>query len=583
MTGPRDDELAAMLEARADRLPPTAAREVMAAVRGEIQGPKGGALFSVVPVTRTRGMNDPAGWAAVGLVAVLVLAVVGGRLEQRPSAPAGSGTGSGSPASSVGVTGEPAATVMAPAANTITVAELRAGLDYGSLYGRIVLLTGSLRVTEFRCFTPQACGSIEIVGLEGVEVSDRWGTWSAEAVLATVNAHPGPSLMAFRVHVSGLELLGWPQQDPAAPVTVARLAAGIHGISGDDLAIVSGWLGPWLVSCDPPSPSGGAVNCRNMRPALADGTTGSSGTDIGEAVEVTLAAGSRIGDAFLRGLEGPFLVRANADRGGSLPPYEVVASLNASDIVRVETASSPIAMTVEQFQGALEDGSLDGRLIAITGWLQPSGALCPAGVPQPCTLFVILGLGDLRVTWDGPVSATSRVPGGQVLQPPSTTAGTLLVTPRDGHLVLLGRLIGNLERPASIQELTDTNGRLLFPRRDPLALTSVAGWLVVGIQSCTLTGPDATPCPGPGPLLTDVEPSPDGLMTNVVRQQSVRVWPGAVGIDPAKVVTPGPFLYRIAIDSPCASSAVLCDRASTESWEVMARYDIDTVYRVVVP
>ncbi len=583
MTEPRDDQLAAMLEARADRLPPTAAREVMAAVRAEIRTPKGGALFSVVPVTRTHAMSGRAGWAAVGLVAVLVLAVMGGRLDQRPSTPAGSGAGSGSPVSTVGATGGPAATAMAPAAATITVAELRDGLDNGSLNGRIVLLTGSLKVREFRCFTPQACGSIEIVGLEGVEVSDRW--WGAETVLTAVNAHPGDSLMAFRAHVSGLELLGWPQQDPAAPVTVARLAAGIDGISGDDLAIVSGWLGPWLVSCASPSPSSGAVNCRDMRPALADGTTGSSGTEIGEAVEVTVAAGSRIGDAFLRGLEGPFLVRHNAYGGGDLPPYEVVASLNPPDIVRVETMPSA-AEAAAELRAALEDGSMDGRLIAITGWLQPSGALCPADATQPCTLFVILGLG-IGVTWDGPISTVNRLLEGQLLQPPSTTAGTLLVTPRDGHLVLLGRLIGSLERPASIQELTD--GDLLWQRSNPLALTAVAGWLVVGgIQSCRAPGPDATPCPGPGPLLTDVEPSPDGRMTNYDRQQSVRVWPGAVGIDPAQAVTPGPFLSRTVIGSTCdgpldRSEGWTCAGGPTWSWEVMARYDAGSVYRVVVP
>ncbi|MDP2349802.1 MAG: hypothetical protein Q8M74_01430, partial [Chloroflexota bacterium] len=130
------------------------------------------------------------------------------------------------------------------------------------------------------------------------------------------------------------------------------------------------------------------------------------------------------------------------------------------------------------------------------------------------------------------------------------------------------------------------DGRLLA-RMDPFALAAVAGWLVVGgIHSCPAPGPDATPCPGPGPLLTDREPSPDGLMTNDVHQQSVRVWPGAVGIVPGSVVTSGPFLYRITPrcvardqdgqDTPCFGSLV-------RSWEVMARYDASTVYRVVVP
>ena len=219
-----------MLEARADRLAPTATNEVLAAVRGEIQRPKGGALFSVVPVTRTRGMNGPAGWAAVGLVAVLVLAVVGGgRLDLKPSTPAGSGAGSGSPGSSVGATGEPAATVMAPAANTITVAELRAGLDDGSLNGRIVLLTGSLKVTPLRCLGD--CQRVEVTGLEGVGVRYRETSTSPADVRTIIDGHPGPSLMAFRVDVSDLVLLGWVTQGAQVALTVAGLTSLGHALS----------------------------------------------------------------------------------------------------------------------------------------------------------------------------------------------------------------------------------------------------------------------------------------------------------------------------------------------------------------
>ncbi len=584
MTEPRDDQLAAMLEARADRLPPTAAREVMAAVRAEIQRPKGGAVFSVVPVTRAHAMSGAAGWAAVGLVAALVLAVVGGaRLDSKPSTPAGSGAGSGSPVSSAGATGEPAATVMAPSANTITVAQLRVGLDHGSLYGRIVLLTGSLRVRDLPCFGPQACRSIEIVGLEGVEVSDGSETRSAEDVLARVNAHPGDSLMAFRVHASDLELLGWPQQDPGEPVTVAQLAAGESGVSDTDLAVVSGWLTSGSPGPSCPSIGESTTPC-NSGPMLSDGPPMPDGTEIyAQSVNVGLDPSVSFGTGSAA-IEGPFLVRYIAYRGGDLPRYQVIASLSPANAVRVETGPSSMAMTVDQFRAALEDGSMDGRLIAVTGWLQPSGALCPADVPQPCTLFVILGLG-IGVTWDGPVSTTSRL-YGEVVQSPSTTASTLVVTPRNGHLALLGRLIGDLEQPASIQELTD--GRLLWSRMDPLALTAVSGWLVVGgIHSCPALGPDATPCPGPDPLLTDVEPSPDGRMTNYDRQRPVRVWPGAAGIDPAQVVTPGPFLYRIAVGSTCdgldRSEGWTCAGGPTSVWEVMARYDVGSVTRVVVP
>ena len=52
----RDEQLAALLEARADRVPPRVGHEVLAAVVEEIRGPTGGGAFAVLPVlTGARG------------------------------------------------------------------------------------------------------------------------------------------------------------------------------------------------------------------------------------------------------------------------------------------------------------------------------------------------------------------------------------------------------------------------------------------------------------------------------------------------------------------------------------------------
>jgi len=284
---------------------------------------------------------------------------------------------------------------------------------------------------------------------------------------------------------------------------------------------------------------------------------------------------------------GQFLLESIVQFGGNPPPYRVVASLDPATTVQVVSASLTAAeeqlqreLEVMRLLLAIEDGSLDGRMVLITGALKMVAWPCPSGVPEPCTRFYIPGLDGVAVTWDGPLGVwnDARASGAPS---PAPVAGTLVVTPRNGSLRLLGRLIGNLEQPASIQELTD--GRLLSARMDPFALAAVAGWLVVGgTQSCRAPAPDATQCPGPGPLLTDVEPSPDGRMTNYDRQQSVRVWPGAVGIDPAQVVTPGPFLFRTVVNPPCAGPDCT-DTSRAWSWEIMGRYDTGSVYRVAVP
>ena len=571
MTGQRDDELHAMLEARADRLPSAAGREVLAAVREESRGPRGGAGFAVLPVTRVHGMNGPAGWAAIGLVAVLVLAVMGGRLDTRPTTPAGSGFASHA-ASAV-----PAATALAPAASTVTMDQLRAGITDGSLEGHTVLVTGRLEVQAMPCPYPPTidCFALKLKGLEDVAIT-HFGLMTQGEARARIDGDTTDRPMAFRVTGGQLAMLGWITRGAETPLTVNGLAADSPGRA--EVAIVSGWLIPPPTAAECPPPRDPTTPCGRTTPLLSDTPPMPDGTYLyAQGINVGLDASVAFGPDGAA-LPGPFLVRHMAYRGGDLPPYQVVASLDPATTVRVGQTLPPAAMTGEQLRAAVGDGSLDGRLITVTSWLQPSGALCPADLPQPCKAFVILGLEGVPVTWDGRVAATTLLVGDA--SPAPSTASTLVVTPHDGRLLLLGRLPGNLERPSPLQELLYQRRLIRFD--DPFALAAVAGWLVVGgIHSCPMLGPGATPCPGPPPALTDEEPFPDGMLRSDVQAQ-VGVWSDAVGIDPGHVVTPGPFLYRVAEDAPCAGPACP-DVFRAWTWEVMARYDIGSVNRVVLP
>ena len=282
-------------------------------------------------------------------------------------------------------------------------------------------------------------------------------------------------------------------------------------------------------------------------------------------------------------------VIAIAVLGGRLEraPAASVAASDAGATAAAPTGSAePSASGLPEIAGQLSvnrlllgiaDRSLDGRIVLVQGELQSVAWPCPSGTTEPCTRLFIPGLDGIAVTWDGgllafPISADPR--SGSL-----TVNGTLVVVPRDGRLALLGRLTGDLEHPSSLPDLLYQ--RRLLPFDDPLALTAVAGWLVVGgIHSCPFLGPGATPCPGSGPLLSDKEPFPDGMMTSEV-QAPVAIGSSAVGIVEGQVVTPGPFLYRVAGAAACNDVASSCP--FSWAWLVVARYDANQVMRVSIP
>ena len=342
MSDPRDDDLRAMLEGRAARLPTGADREIIAAVREEMRAPTGGAGFAVLPVAAGgRGTGVSAGWVGIGLVAVLVLAVLGGRLDTRPVVPAATGTPAGrsSPtaASSVPGTSRPPL-VSLPRA--IDVERLRLGLVDGSLDGQVVLLTASLTVSQVPCLgTGGGCPVIQVSGLPGVAVRYWQPAASAADVWTTVLSHPVPALLAFRVEASDLVLLGWPEGTPATPLTVPALGGSLPEVTGDDLVIVSGWLAGGrssTASCPEavPSPAASALPCEPGLPMLNAAKPLSDGRSTSAAVAVTVDAALGLGPAPAV-MQGPFLVRRAASRGGDMPPFEVIGRLDQASAVSV--------------------------------------------------------------------------------------------------------------------------------------------------------------------------------------------------------------------------------------------------------
>jgi hypothetical protein len=254
-----------------------------------------------------------------------------------------------------------------------------------------------------------------------------------------------------------------------------------------------------------------------------------------------------------------------------VPSSSVPASASAATPVPSAAVASPIILpdpaAVAAFRDALNSGSLDGKLALIDGTLETVAVPCPSPAGPDCFGIAVAGLDGVSITWDGPLSRV-KVLG---------MSGTLAFVVLGDTLVFVGRVDGELAAPTAVAAILASGrppgGFDLFP---------VSGWLVVGgIHSCPMIGPGGTPCPGPPPWLTDDRPFEDGMLASN-QGTNVTLYGTPVGRPQGQVVTPGPFLVRrVWKTAICdAPSGVDC---SGMQWQVVARYDSGSVYRVVLP
>ena len=242
---------------------------------------------------------------------------------------------------------------------------------------------------------------------------------------------------------------------------------------------------------------------------------------------------------------------ASSSLVGSPSPDAAVVTPAPSPAIST-TPGRASALTLDGLRSALADGSLDGRIVLVPGALQVTAVPCPSPAGPDCFGIAMVGLENVSMTWD--LSLTqSDVP---------SMHGELAFRIHGQTLVFIGRVDGSLSEPMSPERLAAVTPADV----DPLALRVVGGWLLVGgLHTCPFLGPSATPCPGPGPVITDGQPTSDGMATSDV-QVHASIAAGAPGIVGGRMVTAGPFLVRLG-------SGV----------QVLARYDPATLVSVAPP
>ncbi len=463
---------------------------------------------------------------------------------------------------------------------------LRAALSAGRLDGQTVIVTGQVVVQPWPCpnTMPIDCYGLQLRGLDGVEITH------VGVAAADVAGHATDAPIAFGVAGGQLVLEGWLANAPGQPLQVAELLAPSNLPRQTQIAVVSGWLtGREAAACPDLRGMGSPVPCPDgdawltSRPPRADGSPvpGSAGA----LVEVAPS----VADPGIVGVAGPFLVGRAGGDGITSAALRVAARLDPSRLVRVdgtvtsgEPSASPSApleaiagrISVERFRLAVASGGLDGRLVLLQGRLVRQATPCPSAAADPCPRLSIAGLPDVPLTWTGP---------NEGADPIDDRAETLAVIPHDHALQLLGRVVGDPANPGVVYDWRERFGVLATP----FDVHAIAGWLVVGgIHSCPALGPGATPCPGPGPQLTDRQPTAEGMMTGGLQLPAVSA-PGAPGIDPARIVTRGPFLAWQGVGSTCSglpdAAQAGCAGGRVALWEVVARYDPGSVVRVSLP
>lgn len=552
MTGrPTDDELREMLEARASQASPDADREAMAGLRAAMRGtPDARGAFAVLPVsTSARGGRLPGIIVASGLVAVILVAVLGGQLSA-PKAASSAGvvdTGVSVPEQAAGFSADALPEVW-------NGAHLEGALTDQDIVGQVVVLTGTL--TTSLCNPGGSCVT-DIDGIAGVPVVFPYLLKAPDLV--------GPGTRtAMRARADGgLDYLGQLNANPGQPLTVEELLSE-DSTPGRGL-LVGGWLArrPADVGTQPcqapaPSPSGcGPSDPGWMLTSTAPGVDASAA--VGGSIAVTLSDDFRQGSR-PEAAESTFLVTSIG--GGWKVDGIVVAALPVSRRPSPSPSSTAppvitlpvlgVTFTADELRTRLADGSLDGRLIVVDGQMQFDGRAC--GLRIACPIPTIDGLDGVQIDTD----TEARV----ALQHAIPPRGPLVFVVHDSVLRYLGRQPADVDHAITVSQLMDTRIPSLIDPSSPIhELTDdpqlVSGWLVIGgTGECELQ--EAGRCPGPGPVLTDDRPNADGTRTT---SQGVAV---SLMTDPPlspvdRVVTEGSFLVRDRSRSPAWVDALACD------------------------
>ena len=598
----RDEELRAMLAARADRVAPSLEREVMAAVRREISGSepvtvsRDGAGFGVRPVVRApspapRRRPLLAGAAVLGMAAVVAVAVLGsslvaGRHDPSPGAASpGASAGVGSTASASASVVPGASEVAVPpadgapswAGSVLPFEQLRTALEAGDLDGQLVIVNDSIDVVPCGPIVRVDCYSWRLRGLDGVEIGS--GAVPSPAKAAELAAGASPTWPVALVGTGkSLSFVGWLDPEHLAPITLPALHAAPPEAQDGRLAVVSGWL---LGNLPPtPCPSRNEAQCPDPGPVLADAVLprdGQAGSGYSwTPVWVSDRVSRQLRDARTE-LEGPFLVGATGTTFAFDPPeFTVMERISPGTTIWVpppETPPAPVdsaaRRSVDELHAALADGSLDGRIVLVKGTLKLVAYGCETATQEPCTRYFIPGIDGVEVRWSGPIQVRNDTSSGVAPSPAPDPSGVIAVTPRDGHLDLLGILRGRDETPGSIRDVFYRRGRWTM---DPLALDPVAGWLLSEHGGLRLVG---------------TEPAADGSVPAGTTSVDVAVSYGP-GLEPGLKVQPGPFLVRQTQASVCGgestqSPSLDCYTVLRFANTVVARYDLASVVAVTIP
>ncbi len=538
-----DEDLRGMLEARAGSVRPDAGRDVRIVVHEALRVPRGGGGFSVLPVSVTGGgSRQPAGWAAAVMVAVLAIAVLGGRLGSGPAAE--TAAPSGSPSVPPSQASEPVtAAVDRSPLRLLSAQAFGDALSSGALQGQVVVVRGRLRNQPAFCAGRSTAPClVAIDGLTGVQVLPA-DTMDASDWEPAVERSVGQAF-AVRVAQSGrLLFLGYLRNDPVEPISADRISPVVP--AADEVVVVAGRL----------------VN-------EADGhrlTAPVNGGVASVPVDVSADSGLR-----RTGTIGPirFLVRGHAGSLGivgaidaSTPSVTFPDQIVTSSFEPWSPSESPTlavvdpaglagtSTTMEGLRAGILDGSLDGSIVIVAGQLRVQPLPCPSPAPVDCFGLQLRSLDGIEVSHAGVTSADVGAHIG---------VGPIAFRVAGNQLSLLGWLTHGSARPVTVVELLSPEGR---PGQGEVA--GVAGWL---------TGRDAAACPDLR-LLSQLAQCPDGVVALTSRPPNPDGTPVLGSAIATVEVDPGLALPRSGTGGPFLVAPAPGDGLQVPDLRIVARLD----------